>query len=84
MLASALNRYFNHPRIRFAVERFFRTSIFSRADTNAFKLPCMCVTCWESAREALFISFASFVVSGPYFSPFNHDLDASSILCAIK
>jgi hypothetical protein len=84
ILASALNRCFNHPKIRLAIELFFRTSIFSSADTNDFKFSCICVTCWESAREALLISFAIFVVSWPYLRPFNQDLDASSILCAIK
>ena len=84
MLASALNKYFNHPRIRFAIDFFFLTPIFSRAETNERRLPWICVTCCESEREAWLMSLASLVVSEPYFKPLSHDLDALSIRWAVK
>jgi hypothetical protein len=86
MLASALNRYFNHPKMRRAVVDvfFFLTSMFSRAETNEPRLSCIWATCCDSEREALLMSLATLVVSEPYFNPLSHDLDAPSMRRAIR
>jgi hypothetical protein len=84
MPARALNKCFNHPKIRLAVDFFFLPCIFSKVETNERRLPCICVTCSESERDAWLISLASLVVSVPYFNPLSHDLDASSIRWAVK
>ena len=69
ILAIALNRVFNHRRIRSASDRPFSTvtCAFSRADTNELRSFVICVTFVESERDALLISLASFVISGPSY-----------------
>ena len=88
ILASALNRDFNHPKIHPAsVWRSFlaETSIFSKVDTNELRFSFIRVTYNERSREALLISLASLVVSDPsHLNPLIQDLDALSIRPAIR
>jgi hypothetical protein len=65
----ALNRDFNHSRIRSTSDHSFSTvtCAFSRADTNELRLFVICATFVESERDALLILLASFVVSGPSY-----------------
>jgi hypothetical protein len=65
ILAIALNRDFNHPKIRSTSDGSFFTvtCTFSRTDTNLLRLSFIFVTCIESEREASLISLASLVVS---------------------